>query len=111
MRNSRVYPDQAKVTKRLIAPGPIGAKAKAKAKEGRIVWMPISQPTPSNSESESDIFFAFTFARSGYTLNVQNPVSYHKHKNYVVAMKSVLMRMIVMKIQYFHRHTGSGQNQ
>ena len=43
-----------------MAPGPIGVKAKAK-KMQRIVWMPMSQPIPS--ESESEIFFAF--ARSG----------------------------------------------
>ena len=39
-------------------------------------------------------------------VNVQKLVSYHKHKNYVVSTKSVLMRMIVMKIWYFHGHTG-----
>ena len=38
-------------------------------------------------------------------VNVQKSVSYHKHKNYVVTTKSVLMRMIVMKIRYFHGHT------
>ena len=27
-------------------------------------------------------------------------------ENYVVSTKSILMRMIVMKIQYFHGHTG-----
>ena len=42
-----------------MAPGPIGAKAK---NIQRIVWMPIGQPIPR----ESEIFSAF--ARSGYTL-------------------------------------------
>ena len=39
-------------------------------------------------------------------INVQKSVSYHKHKNYVVTMRSVLTRVIVMKIWYFHGHTG-----
>ena len=50
-----------------MAPGPIGEKAKAKVKKiQRIVWTPMSQPTPS----ESEIFFAFAFARSALALRV-----------------------------------------
>ena len=48
-----------------MAPGPIGAKAK---KMQRIVWMPMSQPIPS--ESESEIFFTFAFARSALALTI-----------------------------------------
>ena len=48
------------------------------------------------------------FSHSAYDwfhLNVQNLVSYLKHENYIVSTKSVLTRMIVMKIRYFHGHT------
>ena len=41
-----------------------------------------------------------------FHLNVQNPISYRKHENYVVSTKSVLTRMIVIKIRYFQGHTG-----
>ena len=46
------------------------------------------------------------YAYERFYENVQKSVSYPKVKTYIVTMKSVLLRMIVMKIWYFHRHTG-----
>ena len=39
-------------------------------------------------------------------VNVQKLISHHKHENYIAAMKTVLMGIIAMKIQYFHGPTG-----
>ena len=61
------------------------------------------------SETEKWAFSVRTsdqdFRHDHFHVNVQKSVSYHVHENYVVTTKSVLMRMIVMKIWYFHGHT------
>ena len=40
-----------------------------------------------------------------FHVNVQKSISHHKHESYAGATKTGLMRIIVMKIRYFHGHT------
>ena len=52
------------------------------------------------TQNTRDYFYA-SIKYDRFHVIVQKLVSYHKHENYVVTTKSVLMRMIVMKIRLF----------
>ena len=39
-----------------------------------------------------------------FCINVEKLISHHKHECNVAATKTSLMRMIVMKIRYFHEY-------